>query len=155
MCHIARFFMDFTQKESCGKCVPCREGTHIMLELLDDITEARAGKDTVNKSPGTGRYHKKHSSLRPRKNSTQPGNINNKRVQGRIHGPLWLTVYVPQGYVKPTKKSIINEEKCVGCGLCKKVCPVNAISGGSYKKAHVIDNNKCIKCKACLGVLQT
>ena len=151
MVSIARFFMDFTQKESCGKCVPCREGTHIMLELLDDITEARAGKDTVNNLLELADTIKNTALCGLGKTAPNPviSTISEFKEEYMAHV---VDGVCPAGVCEAYKKIIINEEKCVGCGLCKKVCPVNAISGGSYKKAHVIDNNKCIKCKACLGV---
>ena len=151
MVSIARFFMDFTQKESCGKCVPCREGTHIMLELLDDITEARAGKDTVNNLLELADTIKNTALCGLGKTAPNPviSTISEFKEEYMAHV---VDGICPAGVCEAYKKIIIDDGKCVGCGLCKKVCPVNAISGGSYKKAHVIDNNKCIKCKACLGV---
>jgi len=149
MVSIARFFMNFTQSESCGKCVPCREGTHIMLELLDDIVENRADETTVETLMDLGDTIKNTALCGLGKTAPNPvmSTISQFRDEYMAHVRDGIC---PTGQCEAYKKIVINDEVCVGCGLCKKTCPAGAISGGSYKKQHVIDNDKCIKCKACI-----
>jgi len=150
MVSIAHFFMNFTQSESCGKCVPCREGTHIMLELLEDIVQNRADESTVDTLLDLGDTIKNTALCGLGKTAPNPvlSTITQFRDEYMAHVRDGVC---PTGQCEAYKKIVINEEKCVGCGLCKKTCPAGAISGGSYKKQHVIDNEKCIRCKACIG----
>ncbi len=150
MVSIAHFFMNFTQQESCGKCVPCREGTHIMLELLEDIVKNRADETTIDNLLELADTIQNTALCGLGKTAPNPvlSTINQFKDEYLAHVRDGVC---PTGTCQAYKKIIIDEEKCVGCGLCKQVCPVNAISGGSYKKAHVIDNDKCIKCKACIS----
>ncbi|MGI6722079.1 MAG: NADH-ubiquinone oxidoreductase-F iron-sulfur binding region domain-containing protein [Anaerovoracaceae bacterium] len=150
MVSIAQFFMNFTANESCGKCVPCREGTHIMLEMLDDIVENRANEDTVTTLLDLADTIKATALCGLGKTAPNPvvSTITHFKDEYMAHVRDGVC---PTGQCQAYKHIIIDDDKCVGCGLCKKACPANAISGGSYKKAHVIDNDKCIKCMACIG----
>ncbi|MEA4921773.1 MAG: NADH-quinone oxidoreductase subunit NuoF [Eubacteriaceae bacterium] len=150
MVSIAQFFMNFTAQESCGKCVPCREGTHIMLEMLDDIVENRANEDTVTTLLDLADTISATALCGLGKTAPNPvvSTITQFKDEYMAHVRDGVC---PTGQCQAYKHISIDDDKCVGCGLCKKVCPVNAISGGSYKKAHVIDNDKCIKCMACIG----
>lgn len=147
MVEVARFFMNFTQNESCGKCVPCREGTKRMLELLTDITE--------------GRGTMKHIELLEELSDT----ISNTALCGlgkTAASPVVSTMkyfrdeYIahvvdhkcPAGQCKSLVTLKINPDLCRGCTKCARMCPVGAITG-TVKEPHVIDPAKCIKCFAC------
>lgn len=148
MVEIARFFMNFTQNESCGKCVPCREGTKRMLEILERITEGngRDGDielleelaDTISNTALCG--------LGKTAPSLVISTIKNFREEYEAH------IYqkrCPAGACSKLKHFVIDPEKCKGCSKCARNCPVNAISG-KIKSPYVIDQDKCIKCGACV-----
>lgn len=149
MVEVARFFMNFTQNESCGKCVPCREGTRRMLEILEKIVEGRGemsdldmleeladtitstalcglGKTAANPVVSTLKYFR----------DEYEEHIRDKRCRTKTCQAL--------------KQIYIEKYHCKGCSLCSKVCPVGAISG-KIKEAFEIDQSKCIKCGACLS----
>ena len=148
MVSIARFFMNFTQEESCGKCVPCREGTHIMLELLDDIVEARATEKTIESLLDLGETIGATALCGLGKTAPNPviSTINQFKEEYLAHV---VDGVCPTGKCQAYRKYIVLEDQCVGCGLCRKVCPVQAISG-STKKTHTIDTKKCIRCHSCV-----
>jgi NADH-quinone oxidoreductase subunit F len=150
MVQIARYFMQFTQNESCGKCVPCREGTKQMLALLDDIIEGRATLETLDTLESLARAVKLGSLCGLGKTAPNPvlSTLENFRDEYYAH--------ITQKRC-PAKKCIdlmqpeINPDKCIGCGLCIRQCAVNAITS-ERKQAHTIDPDKCIKCGACKSV---
>ena len=150
MVQIARFFMKFTQNESCGKCVPCREGTKQMLSLLDDIIEGRGERKTLEKLKRLGNVIQKASLCGLGKTAPSPVLSTMEKFY-----PEYLA-HVDQKRC-PTKncKALLTPEidpdKCVGCTACARKCPVGAISG-EVKKPHVIDPEICIKCGACKSV---
>lgn len=148
MVSIARYFMNFTQEESCGKCVPCREGTHIMLELLDDIVEARATEMTIESLLDLGDTIGATALCGLGKTAPNPviSTITQFKEEYLAHV---VDGVCPTGQCQAYRKYVVSEEKCVGCGLCRKVCPVHAISG-STKKTHTIDTKKCIRCHSCV-----
>ena len=123
MVEVARFFMNFTQNESCGKCIPCREGTKRMLELLTDICE--------------GRGTMQHITLLEELSET---------ISATALCGLGKTAASP--VVSTMKYFRDDPELCKGCSKCSRVCPVGAISG-EIKKPFKIDTTKCIKCGAC------
>ena len=148
MVEVARFFMNFTQNESCGKCVPCREGTKRMLEILERIVAGKGregdielleeladtitntalcglGKTAANPVVSTIKYFR----------SEYEAHIRDKRC--------------PAGACARLKRFVIDPEKCKGCSKCARNCPVNAISG-EIRKPFTIDTTKCIKCGACI-----
>ena len=147
MVDVAKFFLNFTQSESCGKCTPCREGTKRMLEMLVDITEGRGKEGDIEKLERLAKSIKAGALCALGQTAPNPvlstlryfrdeyeAHIYEKRCPAGV-----CTAFI--GY------KII--DKCVGCGLCKTVCPVNAISGETKGK-HTIDPEKCIKCGACM-----
>ncbi len=144
---IARYFMEFTQSESCGKCVLCREGTYQMLTLLDDIIEGRADEKTLVLLQSVARAVSKGSLCALGKTAPNPvlSILRDFREEFEAH--------VTEKKCKAKKcKALLNptiiQEKCKGCGLCVKSCPTGAITG-EKKKPHVINEALCIKCGAC------
>ena len=149
MVEVARFFMNFTQNESCGKCVPCREGTKRMLEILtrivnnegtlEDLDLLEELADTIQNTAlcGLGQSACKpvQSTLKYFRDEYE-AHIRDKKCPACECSAL-LTI-------------TIDAEKCKGCTLCARKCPVECISG-ERKEAHVIDQSKCIKCKQCLS----
>ncbi len=149
MVNIAKFFLEFTQNESCGKCTPCREGTKRMLEILTRITVGKGAEEDINKLQRLGNMIKKSSLCGLGQSAPNPvlSTIKNFRSEYEEHV---RDKHCRAGVCKELLVYKIND-KCVGCSACKKVCPVEAISG-SLKTRHAIDRNKCIKCGACFKV---
>jgi NADH-quinone oxidoreductase subunit F len=148
MVQVARFFMQFTQNESCGKCVLCREGTKQMLNLLDDIIEGDATLETIDNLETLAFAVEKGSLCGLGKTAPSPvlSTLNQFRaeyeahvIQKRCPAKKCKSLHIPQ----------VIEELCKGCTLCKKKCPVGAIVG-EKKEVHYIDEEKCIKCGACI-----
>ncbi len=147
MVGIAKFFMQFTQNESCGKCVPCREGTKQLLSLLDDVTTGRADSSTLELMDRLASVIIKSSLCGLGKTAPNPV----KSTIGRFRAEYEAHVhqkYCPAKKCKALLKPEIDPAKCKGCTMCKKKCPVAAIAG-EPKKAHVINSQLCIKCGAC------
>ena len=144
---IARFFMQFIQNESCGKCVPCREGTKQMLALLDDIIEGRATAETLELLEQTAAAVELGSLCGLGKTAPNPVLSTLKYFRKEYEEHIF-NKNCPTGECKALAKPEIDPEKCKGCTACARKCPVNAISG-TVKHAHIIDADKCIKCGAC------
>jgi NADH-quinone oxidoreductase subunit F len=150
MVAIARFFMDFTQRESCGKCVLCREGTRQMLALLDDIIEGRADGDTLKLLETLAGAVQKGSLCGLGKTAPNPV-LSTLRYFREEYDAHVFHRCCPTGQCKALAKPSIDPVKCKGCTACARKCPVGAISG-EKKQAHVIDQGKCIKCGVCADV---
>jgi len=146
MVDLAKYFLEFIQNESCGKCTPCREGTKRMLEILIRITEGKGKADDIDKLQRLGAMITKSSLCGLGQSAPNPvlSTIKSFREEYEAHVKdkkcpagvcTWMLTYEIT-------------EKCVGCGACKKACSVAAISG-NIKSMHVIDKEKCIKCGRC------
>ena len=147
MVSIARFFMDFTQRESCGKCVLCREGTRQMLSMLDDIIEGRATGETLELLQKLASAVQKGSLCGLGKTAPNPV-LSTLRYFREEYDAHVFHKHCPTGQCKALAKPSIDPAKCKGCTACARKCPVGAISG-EKKKPHVIDQSKCIVCGAC------
>ena len=149
MVSIARFFLEFTQNESCGKCTPCREGTKRMLEILTRITEGRGEKGDIEKLERLGSMIRKTSLCGLGQSAPNPvlSTIRNFREEYEQH-------IRDRKCVAGECTSMLNysiNENCVGCGACRRVCPAGAISG-EPKSKHSIDADKCVKCGKCFEI---
>lgn len=147
MVDIARFFLDFTVDESCGKCTPCREGTKRMLEMLDKITEGHGTQADLAKLESLA-YSIKESALCGLGQTAPNPVLSTLKYFRHEYDAHVDEKRCPAGVCKNLMSYTITD-KCVGCTVCTKVCPVNCISG-ERKSVHVIDQSKCIKCGACM-----
>lgn len=147
MISVARFFMQFTQNESCGKCLPCREGTKQMLALLDDIIEGNADAKTLDLLEKTARAVQLGSLCGLGKTAPNPVLSTLRHFRDEYDAHVFGKT-CPAGECKALLKPEIDPAKCIGCTACSRKCPVNAISG-EKKQPHTIDVDLCIKCGAC------
>ncbi len=150
MVQMARFFMQFTQNESCGKCVPCREGTKQMLALLDDIIEGRGEARTLQLLQQVATAVGKSSLCGLGKTAPNPVLATLRHFKEEIEAHVF-DKRCPAGRCKALLNPEILAERCKGCTVCAKKCPVGAISG-EKKQPHAIDPKKCIKCGVCAQV---
>ncbi|HOO32368.1 MAG TPA: NADH-quinone oxidoreductase subunit NuoF [Thermotogota bacterium] len=147
MVKIARYFMQFTQNESCGKCVVCREGTKQMLNLLDDIIEGRATMETLDLIEELAETIKIGSLCGLGKTAPNPVLSTLQYFRDEYIEHIEKK-HCRTGECKALRSYYIDDEKCKRCSLCMRKCPVGAISG-SREEGYVIDHDKCIKCGAC------
>jgi NADH-quinone oxidoreductase subunit F len=147
MVSVARYFMQFTQNESCGKCVLCREGTKQMLALLDDVIEGRATGETLELMEELAGVVQKGSLCGLGKTAPSPV-LSTLRYFREEYEQHVRDKWCRTGECKALARPEIVAVKCRGCGLCLKVCPVSAITG-EKKQAHTINAALCIKCGVC------
>ncbi len=150
MVSVARFFMDFTQRESCGKCVPCREGTRQMLALLDDIIEGRADATTLPLLEKLATTVQKSSLCGLGKTAPNPV-LSTLRYFRAEYDAHVQHKHCPTGQCKALAKPWIDAAKCKGCTACARKCAVGAIKG-EKKQPHTIDQELCIKCGVCAEI---
>jgi NADH-quinone oxidoreductase subunit F len=150
MVSVARFFMQFTQNESCGKCLLCREGTKQMLALLDDIIEGNADAGTLELLAKLGNAVQKGSLCGLGKTAPNPVLSMLRQFQGEYEDHVFHK-RCPAGECKALLMPEIDPDLCKGCTACARKCPVDAIIG-DVRKPHTIDVEKCIKCGACAEV---
>ena len=147
MVEVARFFMNFTQNESCGKCVPCREGTKRMLEILEKIVAGKGELSDLDMLLELGETISETALCGLGKSAALP-----VLSTLRLFRDEYIEHVVEKKCVSHTcqamKNYVIDPELCKGCSKCARNCPVNAISG-EIKNPFVIDSDKCIKCGAC------
>ena len=147
MVEVARFFMNFTQNESCGKCVPCREGTRRMLELLTDITEGRGTMKHLDMLEELADTISDTALCGLGKTAAFPVVSTMKYFRDEYIAHV-VDKKCPAGQCKALVNFSIDPQLCKGCTKCARLCPVSAISG-ELKQPHTIDVSKCIKCGAC------
>ena len=145
---VAKFYLEFTEEESCGKCTPCRVGTKRLAELLELITTGKGTMEHLDELKRLSRVIKDTALCGLGQTAPNP-------VLSTLD--IFWDEYVahvkdktcPAGSCKKLLKYYIQEDKCIGCTACSRVCPANAISG-TVKNPHTIDQDKCIKCGACM-----
>jgi NADH-quinone oxidoreductase subunit F len=148
MVEMARFFLDFTQNESCGKCTFCRIGTLRMLEVLTRITQGEAEPGDIEKLANLGQQIKEASLCGLGQTAPNPA-LSTIRYYRQEYDAHIAELHCPAASCAALVEFHIDPDKCTGCTVCAKNCPVEAISG-ERKKEHVIDNSICVKCGKCI-----
>ena len=148
MVNLAKFYLGFTVDESCGKCTPCRIGTKRMLEILEKITKGSGTTKDLENLEDLAVNIKKASVCGLGQTAPNPVLSTLKYFKDEYRAHI-IEKRCPAGECKALAKITIDPEKCKGCGICKRQCPVNAISG-EPKTPHKINPDVCIKCGACI-----
>ena len=148
MVDIAKFFLEFTVDESCGKCTPCRIGTRRMLEILEKITKGQATMEDLDKLEELC-YHLQSSSLCALGQTAPNPVLSTLRYFRDEYIAHIVDKKCPAGVCKDLLQFKIDPNKCKGCTLCARTCPADAIIG-SVREVHMIDSEKCLKCGACI-----
>ena len=150
MVDIAKFFLEFTVDESCGKCTPCRIGTRRMLEILDKITEGNATMEDLDKLEELAAYIKDNALCGLGQTAPNPV-LSTLRYFRDEYVAHIIDKKCPAGVCKALLRFEVVADKCRGCTVCARNCPTGAISG-SVKQPHSIDQSKCVKCGVCMDV---
>ena len=148
MVDIAKFFLEFTVDESCGKCTPCRVGTKRMYEMLDKISKGQATMEDLDKLEQLCYFVKENSLCGLGQTAPNPV-LSTLRYFRHEYEAHIVDKVCPAGVCKGLVTYNIDPDKCKGCTLCARACPAGAISG-TVKNPHTIDKNKCVKCGACM-----
>jgi NADH-quinone oxidoreductase subunit F len=150
MVEVARFFMNFTQNESCGKCVPCREGTKRMLAILERITSGDGGEGDIELLLELAEAITNTALCGLGKTAAGPVVSTIKWFRSEYEAHI-RDKNCPAGSCEKLRRLMIDPKLCIGCTRCARNCPADAITG-KKKEAHTLDAAKCIKCMACVGV---
>ena len=148
MVDIAKFFLEFTVDESCGKCTPCRIGTKRLSEMLDKITKGNGTMEDLDRMEELCYYIKENALCGLGQTAPNPV-LSTLRYFKDEYIAHVVDKKCPAGVCKALLSYVIDAEKCKGCTLCARICPNSAIQG-KVKEAHIIDQSKCIKCGACM-----
>ena len=149
MVNIAKFYLEFTVDESCGKCTPCRIGNKRLHEILTDITEGRGKPEHLAELQELSNIIKDTSLCGLGQTAPNPVLSTLKYFMDEYQAHV-EEKRCPAGVCQKLLRYEILAEKCKGCTACARVCPVNCISG-QVKQLHTIDQSKCIKCGACMS----
>ena len=150
MVDIARYFLEFIQSESCGKCTPCRVGSQHLLRMLTEITEDKASVEYLNKLEKLSQTITSGSLCALGQTAPNPVLTTLRYFRNEYEAHIQHK-RCPAGICRGLIKYSIDLEKCIGCGLCLKACPADAISG-EKKQPHKLDQDKCIQCGFCYEV---
>ncbi|MBW2569190.1 MAG: 4Fe-4S binding protein [Deltaproteobacteria bacterium] len=150
MVDVARYFLAFTQSESCGKCAPCRIGTKVMLDILDKIRSGNGEEEDLEKLEDLATTISNASLCGLGQLSPNPILSTLRYFRSEYEAHI-IDKSCPALVCKDLIKYAISEEKCAGCGICQKKCPAGAITG-KKKEAHIIDESICVKCGICYQV---
>ncbi len=156
MVDMAKFFLDFTVEESCGKCTPCRVGTRRLLEMLDKITSGKGTLEDIDELEKLCYYIKENSLCGLGQTAPNPVLATLKFFRDEYVAHV-VDKKCPAGVCKELLSFVVDQDKCIGCGKCMKNCPVDAITKTDYiAPGHklpsvTIDTAKCIKCGACIA----
>jgi NAD-dependent dihydropyrimidine dehydrogenase PreA subunit len=150
MVAVAKYFLQFLKEESCGKCVPCREGLAQMLEVLSRITQGKGREGDIGILEQLGELLADTALCALGKTAAHPVLSTVRRFREEYEEHI-REQHCPAKVCSGLFRYVVDQDKCTGCGLCAKKCPEHGITGGK-KKPHTIDEVKCIKCGTCFEV---